>query len=214
MLQYYREFLSSSMIRFVILLGITSLIFTILNFDGFSTVLAFLGGAGIFAVLEYLVHCYLLHRFPKAIPPLYQGHAKHHQHPTDFNYLFSPLWYDLVIYIVYFALLWAVFRNFSLVIAIIAGTSLYQLYYQWMHYVAHRPITPLTPWGKWLKKKHLLHHFQDEFSWYGVSHPALDYVFGTHKPGSSKASGSKGQSVSMKFNLEFESQPHQERKPR
>lgn len=188
MLRYYREFLSNSMIQFVLLLGITSLILTILNFDGIRTVFAFLTGAAIFAVVEYLVHCYLLHRFPNAIPALYRGHVKHHQHPTDIKHLFSPMWYDMVVYTAYFVVLWAAFRNLSLAMAFIAGTSLYQLYYQWMHYIAHRPVTPVTPWGKWMKKKHLLHHYLDEQSWYGVSHPAMDYLMGTHKPGASGAS--------------------------
>ncbi|GAB7386649.1 sterol desaturase family protein [Bacillaceae bacterium] len=195
MLRYYREFFSSSMIRFVLLLGTTSLIFTILNFDGIRTAFAYLTGAAIFAVAEYLVHCYLLHRFPNAIPTLYRGHIKHHQYPSDFKYLFSPVWYDVVVYAAYFVVLWTVFRNLSLVMAVIAGTSLYQLYYQWMHYIAHRPITPITPWGKWMKKKHLLHHYMDEQSWYGVSHPAMDYLMGTHKPRSSIASGYKDPSA-------------------
>jgi hypothetical protein len=188
MSQYYREFLSSSMIRFVLLLGIASLIFTVWNFDGIRTVAAVLGGAVIFAVAEYLSHCYILHKFPKLLPALHQGHAKHHQHPTEYQYLFSPVHYDVMLYSGYFLLLWAVLRNWQLVIAIVAGTSLYQVYYQWMHYIAHRPVTPATPWGRWMKKKHLLHHYMDEDSWYGVSHPALDYLLGTHKPKSSSAS--------------------------
>jgi hypothetical protein len=195
MMRYYREFLSSSMIRFVLLLGMTSLILTILHFEGVRTVLAFLAGAALYAVLEYLVHCYLLHQFPNAIPVLYKGHVKHHQYPTEFKHLFSPMWYDMVVYAAYFVVLWALFRNLSLVMAIIAGTSLYQLYYQWAHYIAHRPVTPLTRWGKWMKKNHLLHHYKDEQSWYGVSHPAMDYLMGTHKPKSSGLSRHTGTSA-------------------
>jgi len=197
MAQYYREFLSSSMIRFVLLLGAASLVISVWRFEGTRTVVAFLGGAVFFALAEYVAHRFLLHEFPKLIPALYQGHAKHHEHPNDFNHLFSPMWYDLLLYIGYFAVLWAVFRDFSLVMPIIAGTSLYQLYYQWMHYVSHRPITPITPWGKWMKKKHLLHHYMDEHSWYGVSHPALDYMMGTHKPVASRNSGNRNRSADL-----------------
>ena len=173
-------------IQFLLLMAITSLILTTLNFEGIRTVFAALAGATVYAVAEYFVHYTLLHRFPKAIPSLYQAHEKHHQYPKELKYLFSPMWYDLVIYVVYFAILWAMFRNFPLVMAVIAGTSLYHLYYQWIHYISHRPVTPLTPWGKWLKKKHLLHHYKDEKAWFGVSHPVLDYLMGTHKPRSSK----------------------------
>lgn len=191
MSRYYREFLSSSMIQFILLLGIASLIYTSLNFDGWTTVLAVMSGAVFFAIAEYVSHCLILHKFPKFLPILYQGHAKHHEHPTEFRHLFSPMHYDLMLYLGYFAVLWILFRDLPLVFAIIAGTSLYQVYYQWMHYVSHRPITPKTPWGRWLKKKHLLHHYADEFSWYGVSHPALDYLFGTHKPRPKSADASK-----------------------
>jgi 4-hydroxysphinganine ceramide fatty acyl 2-hydroxylase len=189
MMRYYREFLSNSMIQFVLFVGTVSSILTIVEFDGVKTILALLAGAVLYAVVEYLVHRYLLHQFPNAIPVLYQKHVEHHQYPTALRYLFSPMWYDLIVYVVYFVVLWAVFRNLSLVMAFIAGTSLYQLYYQWMHYIAHRPITPVTPWGKWMKKKHLLHHYMDEQSWYGVSHPVMDYLMGTHNPKSSKTNG-------------------------
>jgi len=182
MVRYYREFLSSSMIRFVLLVAAASLLYTVWSFEGMRTVLAFLGGAVFFALAEYVSHRFVLHEFPNLFPALYRGHAKHHEHPEDFKHLFSPMRYDLLLYIGYTAVLWALFRDAALIAAIVAGTSVYQLYYQWMHYVAHRPITPVTPWGRWMKKKHLLHHFMDEHSWYGVSHPALDYALGTDKP--------------------------------
>ena len=194
MSRYLREFFSSWMIRFVFALGIVSLIYTIAYFDGVKTVLAVLGGAIFFAIAEYFSHWLVLHKFPKFMPALHQGHAKHHEYPEEYQYLFSPVHYDVMLYAGYFIVLWAVFRDLPLVAAIIAGTSLYQVYYQWMHYASHRPITLKTPWGRWMKKKHLLHHYRDEHSWYGVSHPALDYLFGTHKPRPARVSGQKAES--------------------
>lgn len=188
MLPYYREFFSKSKIQFLLLVAGTSLVLSCLNFDGMRTVVAILAGAILYAVAEYVVHYTLLHEFPHVVPALYQSHMKHHQYPKEMKYLFGPMWYDVVIYTVYLAIMWAVFRDFSLVEAVIAGTSLYHLYYQWMHYIAHRPVKPITPWGRWMKKKHLLHHYMDEHSWYGVSHPTMDYLVGTHRPKSSKTS--------------------------
>jgi sterol desaturase/sphingolipid hydroxylase (fatty acid hydroxylase superfamily) len=183
------------MIRFILLLAAVSLTLTIVHLQRIETVIAFLAGAVIYAIAEYFVHCCLLHRFPNAIPALYKGHAKHHEHPEDFEHLFSPLWYDMLIYVFYFMVLMALLGDLSLAMAVIAGTSLYQLYYQWMHFLAHRPITPLTRWGKWMKKKHLLHHYLDERSWYGVSHPFLDYLAGTNRPKDAKMSGKTGTSA-------------------
>ena len=189
MAKYVREFLSHSMIRFILLLAAVSLTITIVNLHRIETGIAFLAGALVYAVAEYFVHCYLLHRLPNAIPALHRGHAKHHEHPEDFEHLFSPLWYDMLIYALYFTVLMALLGNLSLTVAVIAGTSLYQIYYQWMHYLAHRPITPFTRWGKWMKKKHLLHHYLDDQSWYGVSHPFLDYLAGTSQAKKGKMSG-------------------------
>ncbi|PTQ56291.1 MAG: fatty acid hydroxylase [Candidatus Carbobacillus altaicus] len=190
MQRYYREFFSKSKIQFLLLVATISLILAILNFDGMRTVLAFLAGAALYAIAEYVVHYGLLHKFPNVVPPLYQGHMKHHQYPNETQYLFGPMLYDIIIYTVYFIVMWSVFQNYSLGMAVIAGSSVYHLYYQWMHYIAHRPVKPITPWGRWMKKKHLLHHFKDEHSWYGVSHPVMDFLLGTHIPKSSKASRS------------------------
>lgn len=195
MQRYVKEFTSHPMIRFILVLAAVSLIASVFLFSGVRSVAAFAVGVLIYAVAEYIVHRYLLHEFPKLMPAMYEGHMKHHEHPSEFEHLFSPLRYDVAVYVIYTALLWVIFRDVSLVAAAVAGTSVYQLYYQWMHYAAHRPIKPLTPFGKWMKKKHLLHHFKDEHSWYGVSHPTMDYLMGTHKPGSGKTTGQTDASV-------------------
>jgi len=177
----YREFLTSPLIRFIAALGLIGVILTVLYYDNRVTIIGLASGALVYAGAEYLVHRYLLHEFPKLAPALYRGHVKHHQHPRELKYLFSPVHYDALIYSVYIPLVWLVFQRFAIVVAVVTGSLLFQIYYQWMHFVAHRPITPRTAWGKWMKKKHLLHHYKDEYSWYGVSHPVLDFVFGTNK---------------------------------
>lgn len=182
MARYYREFFTNPMIAFITAVAAVGLALTIATFGGWRTVLYYLLGMALYAVFEYAVHRYLLHEFPKLIPAMYKGHVDHHDHPNDIDHLFSPLRYDVCVYAGYFVALWAIGRDLRTVVAWMAGTALFQLYYQWMHYVAHRPITPITPWGKWMRKKHLLHHFMDEHAWYGVSHPAMDYLMGTHKP--------------------------------
>lgn len=192
---YVKEFTSHPMIRFILLLAAVSTVASAVTFSGWKTAAAFALGVLIYAVAEYVVHRYILHEFPRLIPVMYKGHAKHHEHPTEFAYLFSPLWYDVAVYAVYAAVLWAVLRDFRLVVAVIAGTSVYQVYYQWMHYVSHRPIKPLTRFGRWMKKKHLLHHYKDEHTWYGVSHPTMDYLMGTHRSASDSSSGRTDASV-------------------
>ena len=177
----HREFFANNVIRFVISLSLVSVVLAVYYFDGYRSILAFIWGALFFAVAEYAVHRYLLHEYPKLFPSLHRGHQAHHDHPRDIRHLFSPVQYDILVYLVFILLLWLFFRDISVTSAVIAGTVSFQLYYQWMHYVAHRPIVPRTPWGKWMKKKHLLHHYKDEQIWYGVSHPVMDYLMGTHQ---------------------------------
>lgn len=177
----YREFYTHSVIRFISALSIVGVTLCCYYFDGYATILALALGALVYAIAEYVVHRYLLHEFPRLLPVLYRGHAEHHRQPQEMKYLFSPVHYDILIYCVYIPLVWLLFRRISVVAPVVTGTLLFQLYYQWMHYAAHRPVVPRTAWGRWMKKKHLLHHYKDEYAWYGVSHPVLDYAMGTHK---------------------------------
>ena len=177
----HREFFTHRLILFVMGLSLVSVATAVATFDGYRSLLGVLLGVLVYAVAEYVVHRYLLHEYPRLFPKLYQGHKAHHDHPREIAHLFGPVQYDILVYIGYTLLLWLIFREVSVVSAVVAGTITYQLYYQWMHYVSHRPIVPITPWGKWMKKKHLLHHYKDERIWYGVSHPAMDYLMGTHQ---------------------------------
>lgn len=184
----YSEFLGNHVIKFVLLSSIVSILFTIMTFQSYMALVLIFLGAVVYAIAEYIVHRYILHEFPKLFPVLYKEHVKHHQDPNNIKYLFSPVYYDILIYTIYLSVLWILFHDLSYIAPMAAGTLVFQLYYQWMHYAAHRPVAPRTRWGRWMKKKHLLHHFQDEHTWYGVSHPTLDFMMQTDK---SKASDAK-----------------------
>ncbi|WP_194166129.1 sterol desaturase family protein [Paenibacillus glucanolyticus] len=180
-MRFYREFLGNHVIQFVSFLSIVGILLTVKSFQGYLSLILLIAGALVYAFAEYIVHRYILHEFPKLFSALYREHVEHHRNPNDIKYLFSPVYYDFLIYFIYVTLLWSVFRDFSYIAPMATGTLLFQLYYQWMHYAAHRPVAPRTVWGRWMKKKHLLHHFQDEHTWYGVSHPTLDFVMQTDK---------------------------------
>ncbi|RUS45448.1 sterol desaturase family protein [Cohnella sp. AR92] len=178
----HREFWTNPMIAFITGVGVGMLAISIAGYRGMPSVICLLGGAAVYAIFEYLVHRFLLHQLPRIAPAMHRGHAEHHRHPTEMEHLFSPLRYDLILYLGYSLFNLAVFRDWRLASAVVAGSALFQLYYQWMHYSSHRPIKLITPWGRWMRKKHLLHHYLDEHAWYGVSHPVMDYLLGTSKP--------------------------------
>ena len=61
------------------------------------------------------------------------------------------------------------------------GVALAILHFEWTHTVAHTPIRPLTPLGRWIKQYHLRHHYIGEKLWFGVPNPSLDVVFGSFR---------------------------------
>jgi 4-hydroxysphinganine ceramide fatty acyl 2-hydroxylase len=186
--QYTREFLSNSLILFLLLISLLSGMAMLMTFGSSITWLAFAAGIVLFGIIEYITHRFILHEFPKLLPVAFQGHVAHHEHPNDDQHLYGPIRYDLAGYIFLFLVSLLLTGSVNYASAILFGSITCQLYYQWKHFVSHRPIVPLTPWGKWMKKKHLLHHYLDEHAWYGVSNPIMDVMLGTDKPQSSKKS--------------------------
>ncbi|KIL42490.1 hypothetical protein SD70_00930 [Gordoniibacillus kamchatkensis] len=181
-MQYVREFCSHRLIIFLLALFLVSGTIVVFGEGAPSSWIAFVCGIVLVVLTEYLVHRFILHEFPKLIPAMYKGHEAHHQHPTDTEHLFGPVRYDLVSYVIIFVLLWLLGGSLHLAASLVFGAVVCQLFYQWKHFISHRPIVPLTPWGRWMKKKHLLHHHLDDHAWYGVSNPVMDVLLGTNKP--------------------------------
>jgi len=56
------------------------------------------------------------------------------------------------------------------------------LAYDLTHYYLHH-FRPRGPLGRWLRERHMRHHFQDETCGFGISAPYWDDVFGTSSQG-------------------------------
>jgi hypothetical protein len=78
------------------------------------------------------------------------------------------------------ALAYAVLRDVNQVAALVLGAMLALLHYEWVHFIAHQPYTPVTSFGRWMKRYHLRHHFVNEKLWFGVSNPVMDVVYRTY----------------------------------
>jgi len=177
---YLKEFWTDKRVMFINLMFIIyscSALFT--PYEPWSWT-AVIGGVVFFFFLEYFVHRFVLHGFfAKIMPKAHVGHDAHHNDPLNMTFLLTPNQYNVP----YHFLLWVVFSlafwSFHLGSSVMAGFAAYHLYYEWSHFVSHRPIQPITPWGKWMKKFHLLHHYKNDKHWFGVTHPVLDSVFGT-----------------------------------
>ena len=60
-----------------------------------------------------------------------------------------------------------------------AGLVVGYVWYDLTHYYLHHA-APTTAAGKWLRRYHLVHHFQTPDRRYGITTPIWDWVFGTY----------------------------------
>lgn len=167
------------------LLALAGLLFTILHLNTFSTWAALVFGLAAYSLSEYTTHRFFFHMRPPKNPLMLKFikrmHYDHHAEPKELKLLFLPLWYTLPQIAVVGAIAFSLTQSLFLMIAFITGVMLLLLYYEWAHFVAHQPIKPLTPWGKWMKKTHLWHHYKNENYWYGVTSMTYDKLLGTYK---------------------------------
>jgi 4-hydroxysphinganine ceramide fatty acyl 2-hydroxylase len=147
--------------------------------------LAALIGAAVFFGSEYTTHRFLFHAQPSKLPVLlklqHRLHYDHHIDPPKLELLFLPLWFVIPTALLYYGVFAAITRNTALALSLTFGSICALLYYEWVHYVAHIPFNPVTPFGRYVKKYHLWHHFKNERYWYGVTNPSMDFVGATYR---------------------------------
>lgn len=151
----------------------------------FSWVAA-IAGALAFFTSEYTTHRFLFHARPSDkswIRKLqHRLHYDHHADPGRLDLLFLPPWFTVPVTIVYFAVYLVITQSSALAFSLTFGSLFALVYYEWVHYVAHIAFAPVTPYGRWIKKYHLWHHFKNERLWFGVTNPSVDLVMRTYRP--------------------------------
>ena len=141
--------------------------------------LSVLAGYLLWTLSEYWLHRTLFHLKvigPRTARVAFLVHGVHHESPGDEARLVMPVGASLVLCVLTYAVfrltlgaaLWAPFGGFVL------GYVIYDEVHWYLH--VGRPTSRL---GRWLRRQHLLHHFQDPASRFGVSCPWLDYLFGS-----------------------------------
>jgi dihydroceramide fatty acyl 2-hydroxylase len=137
-------------------------------------------GYGIWTLIEYFGHRYLFHA---ALPGEWGArihfliHGVHHDHPSDPLRLVMPPLLSGPIMILAFAIAWLLF-GFPLGYAVLIGFITGYVGYDMVHYYVHHA-TPTTRVGRYLRQVHMVHHFRNPDSSYGVSAPYWDVIFGT-----------------------------------
>ena len=142
-------------------------------------------GAAVFFVSEYTTHRFMFHAKPSTIPFVlklqHRLHYDHHIDPPKIELLFLPWWFVIPTVLVYYGIFLAIVRTPALAFSLAFGSLCALLYYEWVHYVAHIPFNPVTPFGRYVKKYHLWHHFKNEHFWYGVTNPSMDFAGATYR---------------------------------
>lgn len=143
------------------------------------------GAFGVFGFLFWTFAEYVLHRFIFHFVPegewqkrfQYLIHGLHHSDPQDPTRLVMPPTASITIALA----LYVIFRTFLggvLVEPFFAFFLVGYLCYDYTHYAVHH-FKPRTRMGKFVKQHHMMHHFVNHDSRWGVSTPIWDYVFGT-----------------------------------
>lgn len=142
-------------------------------------------GALIFFTSEYTTHRFLFHAPPArmrwVLALQHRLHYDHHVDPAKLELLFLPLWFTVPVTALYYGIYVAITRNPALALSLTFGSLTALTYYEWVHYVAHVPFVPVTPFGRWMKKYHLWHHFKNEQLWFGVTNPSMDVLMRTYR---------------------------------
>ena len=139
-------------------------------------------GVLITTFIEYVVHRWLFHMAPKTRAQRVQHfllHGYHHEFPNDAYRLVLPpigVWpLAVVVGFIWYAVFGSVWLQ------VFAGTAFGYIGYDWIHYYTHH-FNPKRGAGRWLKRYHMLHHFDSPNHRYGITSPLWDVVFGTYLP--------------------------------
>jgi len=183
--KYFKEFATFPDITIMLILFIPLMIYTVLNMLHIGIWIAFIIGMGTYAMSEYIIHRFLFHMKTPTnqflLRMIKRLHFDHHVDPNNLKLLFLPLWFSLPGFLTFSFIVYLITVNIQLTIAFLAGLIAYFMFYEWKHYIAHKPIQPRTEMGRNIKKAHLWHHFKNENYWFGVTHTSVDKTFGTYK---------------------------------
>jgi sterol desaturase/sphingolipid hydroxylase (fatty acid hydroxylase superfamily) len=137
-------------------------------------------GFGFWTLAEYWLHRMVFH---------WQGHSSwgkrlhflihgvHHRWPLDRYRLIMPPGASIPLYFGFLGLFLLAFGRFgwSLYAGFVAGYLFYDLTHFWLHHGV-----PRSRYGRRLRRNHMLHHFKDSSSRFGVSNLIWDGVFRTN----------------------------------
>jgi sterol desaturase/sphingolipid hydroxylase (fatty acid hydroxylase superfamily) len=140
-------------------------------------------GALSFTFVEYVLHRWGGHGSLRGVwGHSVKKHLEHHATPTYFPRTHQKLGAVLVLLpcvALGLVLGWA--AGVAMFVGLAGGLGLYEFVHMNMH---NRLTPPRTPYGWWVSRLHLHHHFEDAHTNHGITSPLWDFLLGTYrKPG-------------------------------
>jgi sterol desaturase/sphingolipid hydroxylase (fatty acid hydroxylase superfamily) len=183
--KYLKQFFLFPDVFIMSIIFVVSFGFMLPHLTAVWTWVAFVLGMAGYALAEYTTHRFFFHikapKNPLFLKFMKRIHYDHHSDPNNLHLLFLPLWYSVPNIVIVAGIVFLITSSITITHAFITGVILFLLYYEWVHFIAHRPVIPKSAWGRWMKKVHLWHHFKNENYWYGVTNPTFDFLMGTFK---------------------------------
>ena len=134
---------------------------------------AFVAGAALWTLVEYLLHRFVLHH----VPYIKDMHDAHHEDQQAL--IGAPIWVSLSLMVVVVLIPLSLIAEQNVAIGLACGLMLGHFWYGSVHHILHHwKIKPGSYWFR-LKRRHMLHHHFDEMGNFGVTSGFWDVVFGT-----------------------------------
>lgn len=138
------------------------------------------GGYAMWTLFEYWLHRIVFHFEPEdglGARLHWIIHGIHHDHPNDPLRLVMPPAVSIPLGAIVFGIVYLLAgRRYAPGLG--AGFFVGYLVYDMMHYYLHH-FRPHGRLGRWLRERHMRHHFQDDTKGFGISAPYWDDVFHT-----------------------------------
>ena len=154
------------------------------TFSWLQTVLLISSGILSWTLIEYALHRFVFHHRARSLfgkKLIYAAHLSHHEHPRATNRLFSGLVISLPIATAYLLLAWIATGSLRAATYLFTGLVAGYCCYEWLHFQAHHR-RPRLRLFRYLRRYHLLHHYQTPEHRFGVTSPLFDVLLGTFRP--------------------------------
>ncbi len=147
--------------------------------------LGFLIGIILWTFAEYTLHRFVFHYQPTSPFQeriIFLFHGIHHAQPQVKTRLVMPFAVSIPAAVIFFGLFYLIFavilKSPQWVAPLMSGFLIGYLAYDLMHYATHH-FPMRSGYAKYIKRYHMMHHYKDPNTRFGVSSPIWDWAFGT-----------------------------------